>query len=134
MFVSVCTPFEGEASKIAEGRGARSEAIGVVVVRSVDRAADGGGVELEQVSKLGGARQDEVGGQQGGSDVVVGVERDVVDGGVLVAQCELGGEEGGVEQGEDGGLGEVMEEPRLGHGNGGHGQRFLWAAGFLGGS
>ena len=80
----------------------------------VNAAAESGGVEVEQGTKLGAARDDEVGGEQGRRDVVPVVERDVVDGGVFGAEGQLDGGEGSVEQREGCRLWEVVKDGRIG--------------------
>jgi hypothetical protein len=102
-------------------------------VLEANAAAESGGVEVEQGAELGAPGDDEVGREQRRDDVVVGVEGDVIDGGVFGAERHLDGSEGGVEQRERGGLGEVVEDGRMRKRDGDHElHRFLGAAGFLG--
>ncbi len=96
--------------------------------------AEGGGVELEQGAELGAPRDDEVCREQRRDDVVLGVEGYVIDGGVFGAKGHFDGGEGGVEKRERGSLGEMVKDGGIGQRDGDHGlQRFLGAAGFLGG-
>jgi hypothetical protein len=130
VILSPRTKFEGRASKISAGRvasrpGRSEQGVGDVEVGG-DGAADGGGVEVEQIAELDGAGDDEVGGDEGRGDVVVGVEGEIVGGGVLLAQGELGGDESGVEDGEGRGFREVAEQAWVGHLDGDHGVTASW--------
>ena len=88
---------------------------------------------MEEVSELGGAREDEVGRQEGWDDVVLGVEGELADGGVLGAERHLGGDQSRFEDGEGGGFWEVMKNVLVGHHDGDHdGHRFFPTATFFG--
>jgi hypothetical protein len=102
-------------------------------VLEANATAEGDSVELEQGAELGAPRDDEVCREQRRDDVVVGVEGDVIDGGVFGAKGHFDGGEGGVEKRERGGFGEVVKDGRMGKRDGDHRlHRFLGAAGFLG--
>src|SRR5207244_8592350 len=96
----------------------------------------GGTVKVEQDAKLGAAGEDEVGGQQRRRDFVLDVEGDVIDSGVRDAQGEFRGGDRRVEQGEGGGLGEVVLDAGVGQGDADHGRHgsslLLRGGGFLG--
>lgn len=121
----------GQEAAVESWRSEGAEVGGVAF--EPNAAAEGGGVEIEQGTKLGATRDDEVGGQQGRHDVVLGVEGDVIDGGGFGAEGDLDSGQGGFEQREPGGLGELVEDGWIGQWDGDHGpQRFLGAAAFLG--
>ena len=90
------------------------------------RPTDSSGVEVEEVAELGGAGEDEVGCQEGRNDIVLGVEGEIVNGGVFGAERGLCGGESGLEDGEGRSLWEVMEDTLVGDCDGDHeGDRFF---------
>lgn len=109
---------------------------GVIVVGiEADGPGHGSGVEVQEAAEFVGTGEDEVGGQEGGGEVVLGVEGDVVDRGVLGAEDLTGSDQGGVEDGEGRSFREVMQHALVGEGGGVHGGHrfFPAAAAFLGG-
>lgn len=109
---------------------------GVVVGVEADGPGHGGGVEVQEAAEFVGAGEDEVGGQQGRSDIVLGVEGDVVHRGVFGAEDLAGSDQGGVEHGEGRSFREVMQDALVGEGGGVHGGHRFFPAGaaFLGGA
>lgn len=96
-------------------------------------AAEGGGVEVEQGAELGAAGDDEVCREQRLDDVVLGVEGDVIDGGVFGTKSHLDGGQGRVEQRERGGLWKAVKDGGVRQRDGDHElHRFLGAGAFLG--
>ena len=95
-----------------------------------DGAADGGGVEAEQVTQFRDSGEQQMSGEQGRRGVEVWVGKEAIDGRVFFAETEFGGGQRCVEYGQGGRFGEVAQQAVVGHGQSGHDLAFF--IGFFG--